>query len=30
MMQQGVAPGQRSASFSIRLRAPPSMSMMDY
>ena len=29
-MQQGVSPGQRTASFSIRLRAPPSMSMSDY
>jgi len=29
-MQQGVSPGQRTASFSIRLRAPPSMPMSDY
>jgi plastocyanin len=29
-MQQGIAPGQRNASFSIRLRAPPSMPMSDY
>jgi plastocyanin len=29
-MQQGVSAGQRSASFSIRLRAPPSMPMSDY
>lgn len=29
-MQQGVAAGQRNASFSIRLRAPPSMPMSDY
>jgi plastocyanin len=29
-MQQGLAAGQRSASFSIRLRAPPSMPMSDY
>ena len=28
--QQGIAAGQRSASFSIRLRAPPSMPMTDY
>jgi len=29
-MQQGIAAGQRNASFSIRLRAPPSMPMSDY
>jgi len=29
-MQQGLAAGQRNASFSIRLRAPPSMPMTDY
>jgi len=29
-VQQAVAPGQRSASFSVRLRAPPSMPMTDY
>jgi plastocyanin len=30
MLQQALAPGQRSASFSIRLRPPPSMPMTDY
>ena len=29
-MEQAVAAGQRSASFSLRLRAPPSMPMSDY
>ena len=29
-MQQGVSPGQRNASFSLRLRAPPSMPMTGY
>lgn len=29
-MQQGLSAGQRNASFSIRLRAPPSMPMSDY
>jgi plastocyanin len=29
-MQQAVGPGQRSASFSVRLRAPPAMPSMDY
>jgi len=29
-MQQAVTPGQRAASFSIRLRAPPTMTMTDY
>lgn len=29
-MQQAIAAGQRNASFSIRLRAPPSMPMSDY
>jgi plastocyanin len=29
-VQQAVAAGQRSASFNIRLRAPPSMPAMDY
>src|SRR5215213_11550515 len=29
-MQQGLAAGQRNPSFSIRLRAPPSMPMTDY
>ena len=29
-MQQGIAAGQRNASFSIRLRAPPAMPMSDY
>jgi len=28
--QQGIAAGQRMASFTIRLRAPPSMPMPDY
>lgn len=30
MLQQAVAAGQRSAAFSIRLRAPPAMRSMDY
>ena len=30
MVQQAVVPGQRSATFSIRLRPPPSMPMTDY
>jgi plastocyanin len=30
LVQQVVASGQRAASFSIRLRAPPSMPMTDY
>ena len=30
MVQQALAPGQRSATFSIRLRPPPSMPMTDY
>jgi plastocyanin len=30
MVQQGVVPGQRSASFQIRLRPPPAMTMTDY
>ena len=30
IMQQAIGPGQRSASFSIRLRAPPAMPMTDY
>ena len=31
IVQQGVAAGQRSASFSVRLRPPPPMPMaMDY
>jgi plastocyanin len=30
LVQQGVAAGQRSASFSIRLRPPPPMPMTDY
>ena len=30
MVQQAFAPGQSSAAFSIRLRAPPSMPMTDY
>jgi plastocyanin len=29
-VQQAVAAGQRSASFSVRLRAPPAMPMSDY
>jgi plastocyanin len=29
-MQQAVAPGQRSANFSVRLRAPPPAMPMDY
>jgi plastocyanin len=29
-MQQALSPGQRVASFSVRLRAPPSMQMTDY
>jgi plastocyanin len=29
-VQQALAPGQRSASFSVRLRAPPPMQMTDY
>ena len=29
-LQQSVAPAQRTASFSLRLRAPPSMPMSDY
>src|SRR3954453_22196248 len=30
MLQQAVAAGQRAASFSIRLRAPPAMRAMEY
>jgi len=30
LMQQAVAAAQRSASFSVRLRAPPTMTMKDY
>jgi hypothetical protein len=30
MVQQAVAPGQRSAGFAVRLRAPPAMAGMDY
>ena len=30
LVQQPLKPGQRSASFSVRLRAPPSMPSMDY
>src|SRR5436190_8515169 len=30
MVQQAVSPAQRSASFQIRLRPPPAMSMTDY
>jgi hypothetical protein len=30
MMQQPIASGQHAASFSIRLRPPPSMPMTDY
>jgi plastocyanin len=30
MAQQALAPGQRMASFSVRLRPPPSMPMTDY
>jgi plastocyanin len=30
VVQQSVVPGQRSASFSIRLRPPPAMPAMDY
>jgi plastocyanin len=30
MVQQGIAASQRSASFSVRLRPPPAMPMMDY
>jgi plastocyanin len=30
MVQQALAPGQRTASFLVRLRAPPTMAMTDY
>jgi plastocyanin len=30
MLQQAISPGQRSASFSVRLRPPPAMPAMDY
>jgi plastocyanin len=30
LLQQAVGPGQRSASFSVRLRPPPAMPAMDY
>jgi hypothetical protein len=30
VVQQAIAPGQRAASFSIRLRPPPAMPMTDY
>jgi hypothetical protein len=30
MLQQGIAAGQRTASFSVRLRPPPPAMSMDY